>query len=78
MTLQTSYKYLNKNIPSKVVSAFQSPQSNPNYQSGIEKMNNGANFNSTIKEVSGEHFFTKYSQNDFNNARVAAGGKDTI
>jgi hypothetical protein len=38
-----------------------SPSSNPDYQIGKEKLSNGANFNTTIKEVTGEHFFTKYS-----------------
>ena len=55
-----------------------SPQSNPDYQVGKEKLNNGANFNSTIKEVTGEHFFTKYSQNDFSKARVNNGGQESI
>ena len=51
-----------------------SPSSNPDYQIGKEKLSNGANFNTTIKEVTGEHFFTKYSQNDFSRQRVNNGG----
>lgn len=82
MTLQTSYKYLNKNNstaqPQLAFANMVSPQSDPNYQQGIEKLNNGANFNSTIKEVTGEHFFTKYSQNDFRKNRVEEGGKESI
>ena len=81
MTLQTSYKYLNKNNSAQPPIAFAnmiSPQSNPDYQVGKEKLNNGANFNSTIKEVTGEHFFTKYSQNDFSRQRVNNGGQESI
>jgi len=47
-----------------------------NYQTGLEKLNKGANFNATIREVTGEHFFTKYSQNDFRADRVVGGGKE--
>jgi hypothetical protein len=49
-----------------------------NYQTGLEKLNKGANFNATIREVTGEHFFTKYSQNDFRADRVVGGGKEQM
>lgn len=34
--------------------------------------------NSTIREVTGEHFFTKYGQNDFSKERVVGGGREAI
>lgn len=73
MSINTSYKYLNKNQSMKPganinalgLSPFnQSPPigsvGTNQYHAGQEKLKNAVNFNATIKEVTGEQFFTKY------------------
>ena len=50
MSLNQSIKYLNKNMSLKTSGGYQ-------YEK--DKMRNA---NTTIKEVTGEHFFTKYGQ----------------
>ena len=49
-----------------------------NYHAGQEKLKAAANFNSTIKEVTGEMFYTKYGNNQFAKNRTSVEGREKV
>ena len=49
-----------------------------NYHAGQEKLKAAANFNSTIKEVTGEMFYTKYGNNQFSKNRTSVEGREKV
>lgn len=61
MSLNQSYKFLNKHH--SMQPGTTTAQSGGGYQSKVDKIKNTTHFNSTIKEVTGENFFTKYGEN---------------
>ena len=48
------------------------------YHAGQEKLKAAANFNSTIKEVTGEMFYTKYGNNQFAKNRTSVEGREKV
>ena len=91
MSINASYKYLNKNQSAKPgaapnlsnigfspVGSQNASSKITNYHAGNERLKNATNFNSTIKEVTGEMFYTKYGQNQFGKNRTTVEGRENV